>query len=76
MRFVVVQGVVLNTESIDMIVPQGRQSQVFLRGGGERVFDLPTEELMEHLRHNDDILRVVHEPAEAEKNQQAAEESA
>jgi hypothetical protein len=76
MRFVVVQGVVLNTESIDMIVPQGRQSQVFLRGGGERVFDLPSEELMEHLRHNDDILRVVHEPAEAEKNQRAAEESA
>jgi len=59
-----------------MIVPQGKQSQVFLRGGSERVFDLPTEELMEHLRHNDDILRVVHQPAEAEKNQQAAEESA
>ena len=76
MRFVVVQGVVLNTESIDMIVPEGKQSHVFLRGGGERVFDLPTEELMEHLRHNDDILRVVHEPAKDEKNPQAAEESA
>ena len=76
MRFVVIQGVVLNTESIDMIVPQDKQSQVFLRGGSERVFDLPTEELMEHLRHNDDILRVVHDPTAVEQKQQAAEESA
>ncbi len=68
MRFVVIQGVVLNTESIDMIVPQGKQSQVLLRGGSERVFDLPTEELMEHLRHNDDILRVVHDPINAEES--------
>jgi len=63
MRFVVIQGVVLNTEAIDMIVPQEQQSQVFLRGGSERTFALTTEEILEHLRiDSDKVVRVIHEP--------------
>jgi len=62
MRFVVIQGVVLNTEAIDMIVPQDRQTQIFLRGGSDKTFNLTSEEILEHLRHHDDIVRVVHEP--------------
>jgi len=64
MRFVVIQGVVLNTEAIDMIVPQEQQSQVFLRGGKDRTFALTTEEILEHIRHeSDEVVRVVHDPA-------------
>jgi hypothetical protein len=62
MRFVVIQGVVLNTEAIDMIVPQGQQSQVTLRGGKEYTFALTTEEILEHLRvDSDQVVRVVHD---------------
>jgi len=66
MRFVVIQGVVLNTEAIDMIVPNEQQSRILLRGGSERTFDLATEEILEHLRHEgDDVVRVVHDPEKA-----------
>jgi hypothetical protein len=62
MRFVIVEGVVLNTDAIDMIIPQGAQSEVSLRGGSTRIFNLPTEELLEHLRDSgDEILRVAHD---------------
>jgi hypothetical protein len=77
MRFVVIQGVVLNTEAIDMIVPQGQQSEVSLRGGAMRVFDLSAEELLEHLRREgDDVLRVVHDPSKNSNSEQKVEESA
>jgi len=66
MRFVVIQGVVLNTEAIDMIVPQNQQSQIFFRGGSDKTFNLTSEEILEHLRHNDDIVRVVHDPVKKE----------
>jgi len=74
MRFVVIQGVVLHTEAIDMIVPQGEQSQVFLRGGKDYTFGLTTEEILEHLRvDGDQVLRVVHDPV---KEAAAAAEAA
>jgi hypothetical protein len=63
MRFVVIQGVVLNTEAVDMIVPQDQQSQIFLRGGKSYTFALATEEILEHLRvDSDQVVRVVHDP--------------
>jgi hypothetical protein len=69
MRFVVIQGVVVNTEAIDMIVPEGQQSHVFLRGGSERTFALTTEEILEHVRHEgDDVLRVTHNPEKEPKD--------
>ena len=69
MRFVVIQGVVLNTEAIDMIVPEGQQSHVFLRGGSERTFTLTSEEILEHVRHDgDDVLRVAHDPEKEPQN--------
>jgi hypothetical protein len=62
MRFVIIQGVVLNTDAIDMIVPQGNQSELSLRGGATRLFDLSTEELLEHLREkSDEVERVAHD---------------
>jgi hypothetical protein len=62
MRFVVIQDVVLNTDAIDMIAPQGAQSLVSLRGGATQIFDLSTSELLEHLRHaNDEVIRVAHD---------------
>ena len=79
MRFVVIQGVVLNTEAIDMIVPEGQQSHVFLRGGSERMFTLTSEEILEHVRHDgDDVLRVAHDPEKEPHNSldKASEESA
>jgi hypothetical protein len=79
MRFVVIQGVVLNTEAIDMIVPQSQQSQIFLRGGSDKTFNLTSEEILEHLRHNDDIVRVVHDPvkeAQSSTDNPTPEESA
>ncbi len=63
MRFVVIQGVVINTEAVDMIVPQNQQTQIFLRGGSDRTFNLTSEEILEHLRHHDDIVRVVADSA-------------
>jgi len=68
MRFVVIQGVVLNTEAIDMIVPQNQQSQIFFRGGSDKTFNLTSEEILEHLRHNDDMVRVVHDSVKEAQN--------
>ncbi len=62
MRFVVIQGVVLNTEAIDMIVPQEQQCTVFLRGGSEKLVNLSAEELLAHLHHEEDhVVRLISE---------------
>jgi hypothetical protein len=70
MRFAIVQGVVLNVEAIDMIVPQGEQANVFLRGGSARLLNLNVDDLMQHPHHEGDdaIVRVLsnHEHVDAE----------
>ena len=70
MRFAIVQGVVLNVEAIDMIVPQGEQSNVFLRGGSERLLNLKVDDLLDHIHHQGDdaIVRVLssHEHVDGE----------
>jgi len=69
MRFVVIQGVVIHTEAIDMIVPHDKGSTVSFRGGSERVFEVTPEELMEHLRHeDDDLVRVAKESGKPEES--------